>query len=164
MEHPRQLPVMLSPSLGPALVVGGGAVALRKTRSLVEAGFQVHVVAPAMDPGFQGLAGVRQTLAGFKPAHLAGAALVFACTHDRSINGDIGRRARAAGLPVLVADAGDEGTFSSPAVARHDGVTLAVSTGGADPGRARAIRDRLARALEQAAGDCPARRGADGRE
>ena len=150
---------MLSPSLGPAVVVGGGAVALRKAEALVEAGFEVRVFAPRIDPAFQGLANVRQTLEPFRPEHLAGAALVFACTDRREVNAEVGRLARAARMPVLVADAPHEGTFTSPAVARQEGLTLAVASGGVDPGRSRAIRDRLAAAFREAVAACPARRG-----
>jgi siroheme synthase-like protein len=159
MDSPKQLPVMLSPNLGPAVVIGGGAVALRKVRSLVEAGFAVRVIAPEIDPAFQGLAGVRQTLESFRPEHLDGAALVFACTNRREVNAEVGRKAREAGVPVLVADAAAESTFTSPAVAREDGLVLGVSTGGADPGRARDVKDRLAEAFASAAAARPSRRG-----
>ncbi|MBK6663896.1 MAG: NAD(P)-dependent oxidoreductase [Thermoflexaceae bacterium] len=45
----------VQPSAGVALVIGGGAVALRKVRSLVEAGFAVEVVAPVVRPEFAAL-------------------------------------------------------------------------------------------------------------
>lgn len=158
MEPVSQLPVMLNPTLGPAVVIGGGKVALRKVRGLADAGFEVWVIAPEIDPVFQTLAGVRQTLEKFRPGHLEGAALVFACTNRRDVNAEIGRRARKAGVPVLVADAADESTFTSPAVARHDGLILAIATGGTDPGRARDVRDQLTTGLAGAAADCPSRR------
>lgn len=158
MEAPKHLPVMLSPALGPAVVIGGGTVALRKVRGLVAAGFEVRTIAPEIDPAFQGLAGVRQTLEPFRPGHLHGAALVFACTDRREVNAEVGRLAREAGVPVLVADAAGESTFTSPAVARKDGMVLAVGTGGSDPGRARDVRDQLADAFSSVIEACPPRR------
>ena len=158
METPKHLPVMLSPALGPAVVIGGGAVALRKVQGLVEAGFEVTVIAPEIDSAFQGLAGVRQTLEPFRPGHLHGAALVFACTDRREVNAEVGRLACEAGIPVLVVDAAGESTFTSPAVARKGGMILAVGTGGSDPGRARDVRDQLADAFASATAACPSRR------
>jgi uroporphyrin-III C-methyltransferase/precorrin-2 dehydrogenase/sirohydrochlorin ferrochelatase len=53
------------------------------------------------------------------------------------------------------ADAAPDGTARTSAVARHDGVTVAVN-GGDDPSRAIALRDAIATALE--VGDLPTRR------
>ena len=63
-------PIFLALGDAPALVVGGGAVALRKTRQLLEAGCRVGVVASRCEPEFQPLisAGrVRWHVAGFEP-------------------------------------------------------------------------------------------------
>ena len=44
------LPIFLSLHRRPVVVVGGGNVALRKVTTLLEAGAQVTVIAPVLDP------------------------------------------------------------------------------------------------------------------
>ena len=137
----------VQPSAGVALVIGGGTVALRKVRSLAEAGFAMEVVSPAVRPEIAALPGVIVTRRAFEPEDVIGRALVFACTGDRDVNALAARAAGAAGVLVLVADAGDEGTFTSPAIFRDGDFALAVSTGGASPGLAVELRDRAVAAL-----------------
>ena len=137
----------LQPSLGRALVVGAGAVALRKVRALSEAEFEITVVAPRIDDGIRLAPHVRVVEREWQEGDLDGHALVFACTNLRDINRSIGEAARRRGLPVLVADRQEESTFFSPAVLRQGQVHIAVSTGGASPGLAKEIRSNIAEGL-----------------
>lgn len=138
----------LQPSLGRALVVGGGGVATRKVRGLVAAGFDITVVAPAIADAIRALAGVKSVERRFEPSDIDGHALAFACTDDRATNQLIGELARAHGIPVVVADRQAESTAFTPAVHRAGETTIAVSTGGRSPATAAAIRDTLAQHLD----------------
>ena len=139
----------IKPEAGPALVVGGGAVAARKTRTLVEGGFRVTVVAPELAEEIAALPGVETFLRQFEAADVGGQrwGLVFACTNNREVNRLVGELARQRGIPVLVADSQEESTFTSPATYRDGGLQVAVSTGGADPALARSIRERVVAAI-----------------
>ncbi|MCC7363428.1 MAG: hypothetical protein IT303_03575 [Dehalococcoidia bacterium] len=139
----------LQAAAGPALVIGGGAIALRKVRNLVEGGFEVVVVAPVVTAGLAG-PGVTVISRPFEGADITATprwSLVFACTDDRQVNRRAGELARAHGIPVVVADARDESTFFTPAVLRDGGAAVAVSTGGAGPALAAGLRDRIEAAL-----------------
>ena len=140
------LMVELQPSAGPALVVGGGAVAERKVRGLLEAGFRVTVVAPEIGEAIRA-AGVECRVRSFEARDIAGHAIVFACTDSREVNHAVGEAARAAGVLVVVADSQEESTFFTPAVHRDGDLVVAVSTGGASPALAMEVRDRIAAAL-----------------
>ncbi|MFN0094032.1 MAG: bifunctional precorrin-2 dehydrogenase/sirohydrochlorin ferrochelatase [Dehalococcoidia bacterium] len=141
--------VEILPSAGPALIVGGGAIALRKARNLAEGEFEITVVAPEVDPAVRQLPFVTVIEGPFSPDHLdlRRFALVLACTNDRAVNEDVGRLARARRLPVLVADAQEESTFFTPATIREGDLTIAVSTGGASPSLAREVRERIIASL-----------------
>lgn len=141
------LMVELQPSFGPALVVGGGPVALRKVRSLVEAEFATTVIAPAVSPGIRELPGVSIQERAYARGDCGSFAIVFACTGDRETNRRIGEECRAECIPVLVADAQDESTFFSPALHRDGDLVIAVSTGGAAPRLAQEIRDTVVEAI-----------------
>lgn len=136
----------LRPSLGPVLVVGGGSIGLRKARAAVDAGFEVTVVAPELEPEFATLK-VRCLRRSVEERDVVGKAVVFACTDDRETNRRVGEWARARGIPVVVADSAEESTAFSPAVHRDGDLLVAVSTNGAAPRLAQHVRDRIASAL-----------------
>ncbi|MEO6399113.1 MAG: bifunctional precorrin-2 dehydrogenase/sirohydrochlorin ferrochelatase [Tepidiformaceae bacterium] len=142
----------LLPEAGPALIVGGGKVALRKAKSLAEAEFQVVVIAPSILESIRLLPWVTLIEREFAATDLEESALfslVFACTDSRETNRAIGQLARAARIPVVVADRQAESTFFTPATLRDGDLAVAVSTGGASPRLATAIRTRIAAALGQ---------------
>lgn len=138
--------VELRPEAGPALVLGGGRVAARKVRGLVDGGFAVTVVAPEIGEAIRALAGITLEERAFAEGDIDRDprwALVYACTDRREVNRLAGALARPRGIPVLVADAQAESTFFSPATLRDGGLQVGVSTGGADPALARELRDRI---------------------
>jgi siroheme synthase-like protein len=140
----------LRPAAGPALVVGGGAVAARKVRNLAEAEFAITVIAPVVADEIRSRPFVTVIERAFEPGDLAlgyGFSVVFVCTDDREVNRTVGRLARAAKIPVVVADAQEESTFFTPATLRDGDLAVAVSTGGASPALARQIRERIVSAL-----------------
>lgn len=142
--------VELLPEAGPALIVGGGLVALRKARNLAEGEFRFTVVAPAVLDGFDVLPFAEIQRRPFEDSDMDAIppwALVFACTDDREVNRRVGELARARNIPVVVTDRQAESTFFTPATIRDGDVAVAVSTGGASPGLARMIRERIVAAL-----------------
>ena len=131
-----------------ALVVGGGAVATRKVRALLDSGARVHVVAPEVSADIDTWCGtdgeaVRVTRGSYAPEHVALATLVIAATDNPELNASVADDARAAGKLVNVSDAPELGDFATPAVHRSGDVVIAVGTGGVPKAAAR-IRDAIA--------------------
>jgi uroporphyrin-III C-methyltransferase/precorrin-2 dehydrogenase/sirohydrochlorin ferrochelatase len=147
-------PLLLDLTGRRVVVVGAGGVGARRARSLREAGADVFVVAPRVAEELSAL-GVSVAARAFKVSDLDGAWLAMACTDDRAVNAAVEAAARARQIFCVRADAAADGTARTAAVARHDGLTVAVN-GDADPGRAVALRDAIATAL--AAGELPTRR------
>ncbi len=142
--------IELRPEAGPALIVGGGAVALRKARNLAEGEFRIAVIAIEISDRLRQQPFVTVYERGFEDSDMDAAApwaLVFACTSDRAVNRRVGELARARNIPVVVTDAQDESTFFTPATIRDGDLAIAVSTGGASPSLAKAIRERIVAAL-----------------
>jgi uroporphyrin-III C-methyltransferase/precorrin-2 dehydrogenase/sirohydrochlorin ferrochelatase len=69
--------------------------------------------------------------------------IAFAATSDASVNRAVSREAKRRRIPVNVADSPEDCSFFLPAVFAGDGFTIAISTGGKNPGTARAIREFL---------------------
>ncbi|HYT10188.1 MAG TPA: NAD(P)-dependent oxidoreductase, partial [Mycobacteriales bacterium] len=110
-----------------AVVVGGGGVALRRARGLLDAGALVHVVAPAVLPELAA-AGVVVHPRPYGDGDLAGAWVVHACTDDPAVNAAVAAEAERRRVPCVRADSAAAGTARTPAVARAAGVVVAVST------------------------------------
>lgn len=149
---PREYPIVLTDtSRLSAVVVGGGAVGERKVRGLLEAGATVRLVSPTATPQLTAWAEegrITWARRAYESGDLTGASLAFAATSERSVNAKIARDAAAAGILCNVADAPEEGQFHVPAVHRSGGITIAVSSSGAAPARAVALRDAIARWLK----------------
>lgn len=139
----------------PVLVVGGGAVAARKVRALLDAGAAVSVLASdlgdemreRLDAGEIDWTGQR-----FAPASLEGFWLAFAATDDGALNHAVFEAGEARRVPVNVVDDRDHCRFISPAVIDRGPVQVAVSTGGESPILARAIRNWIEAILPQGLG------------
>jgi precorrin-2 dehydrogenase / sirohydrochlorin ferrochelatase len=144
-------PIVLDGAGISALVVGGGRVAERKIRSLLDAGARIHVVAPLVTAKIESLAtqsdALRVTRSTYLRNHIKGVTLVIAATDDPEVNATIASEARAAGLLVNVADRPELGDFITPAVHRSGEVVLAVSAGGV-PNAAARIRDSIGRVVD----------------
>jgi uroporphyrin-III C-methyltransferase/precorrin-2 dehydrogenase/sirohydrochlorin ferrochelatase len=136
------------------LVVGGGAVAARRVRALLEAGADVRVVAPSVAEDFPAVPVSRRV---FAAADVDGAWLVLACTG--TVDADVAVACEKRQVWCVRADDASQSPAWVPAVARVDDVVVSV-TAGRDPRRAVALRDTLSLSLE--VGDLPLRRGRAG--
>jgi siroheme synthase-like protein len=140
------IPLLVEGAALPVLVVGGGAVATRKTVALVASGARVRVVAPSVTPALRALtAEGRVTLSErrYEAGDVGDATLVVAATDDRETNAAIAADARRAHRLVNVADAPETGTFATMATHRSGPLVVGVSAGGV-PGAAARIRDAIA--------------------
>ncbi len=143
-------PVMLSLRGRPALVVGGGEVALRKIEGLLGEGACLTVVSPEVVKGIDELAG-RGALSlqrrPYRPGDVAGSTLVFAATDDRTVNARVFSDARDAGIWVNVADDPEYCTFHLPARVQRGSLQLTVASDGSAPFVVRRLRQLLERRL-----------------
>jgi siroheme synthase-like protein len=138
----KHYPIFLDLRGRSVLVVGAGKVALRKTRTLVEAGARVTVVAPEWEAEFEDLP-VRLLRRHFRATDLAGAMLVFAATDDRLVNHRVGVAAKGKGVFANIADSADECDFVVPARLQRGPVQVAVSSGGENPRLSAEMRRKL---------------------
>lgn len=130
------------------LVVGGGAVALRKVRGLLAAQSCIRLVAPEVLREADDLPGLQIFRERYRREHLEGCRLAIAATNDPAVNASVADDAKAAGILCCVTDDPEAGDFQVPAVVRRGPLTIAVGTGGASP----ALAARVRRVLESAVG------------
>ena len=141
-------PIMLDIEGKPCVVIGGGPVAERKARGLLEAGARVRVVSPKLTAGLEALAGEGKVEWRSKEADgsdLADAVLAFAAANVPEVNRRMTAAAREAGVPINAADEGMLGDFVLPAVLRRGRFVLTASASGAGP----ALASRVVRELAE---------------
>src|SRR5258708_269424 len=115
-----------------AVVVGGGAVALRRTRALVEAGALVTVIAPDVTSELAALP-VTLRRRRYRDGDLAGAWLVHAATDDPAVNAAVAAEADRERIWCVRADDGAASAARTPPVPRPGDITAAVTAGGGPP-------------------------------
>ncbi|HEY3851935.1 MAG TPA: siroheme synthase CysG, partial [Steroidobacteraceae bacterium] len=128
------------------LVVGAGAVALRKVQLLERAQAAITVVASQAAPELvERAAGgaLELRLREFASDDLEGARLVIAATSRRAVNRWVASLAEARGIPVNVVDDLGASRVIVPAIIDRDPVIVAVSSAGTSPVLARRLRERL---------------------
>jgi siroheme synthase-like protein len=131
----------------PCLLVGGGPVAARKAESLLDYGPELTVLAPEPSAEILALSQTRRITLLERPyggpADMAGAGLVLAATNNRDLNARVAEDARAAGIPVNVADDPSLCTFFFPALVRRGDLVAGISSSGACPRLTARLRERL---------------------
>jgi precorrin-2 dehydrogenase/sirohydrochlorin ferrochelatase len=123
-----------------AVVVGGGKVAERKVRLLINAGASVRLVSPNITGNIKNLVEkglIEHTGRNYRHGDLTGAFIVIAATSNTTLNTRIAQEARHL---VNVIDVPSEGNYIVPSVVKRGPLTIAISTEGASPAVSKAIR------------------------
>jgi precorrin-2 dehydrogenase/sirohydrochlorin ferrochelatase len=142
--------VLVDLSGRPCLVVGGGPVAERKVRGLLDVRADVTVIAPHATEELARLAaedGVRWQQRSFGPGDVGRAPewwFVVAATDRPEVNRQVVEAATAVGTWANNATSANGGPAALPALHRRGDLTVAVSTGGVHPGAAGWFRDLVA--------------------
>jgi precorrin-2 dehydrogenase/sirohydrochlorin ferrochelatase len=145
------LPLLLHLGGRRCVVVGGGPVGTRRATRLGEHGAEVVVISPQITPGIAALhergAVAEIHRREYASGDLDGCLMAVAATSERTVNAQVARDARVAGVLCNVADAPSEGDVTVPASASRGRLTMAVATAGASPIAAGIARDRALAAL-----------------
>lgn len=142
----RFFPAFLRMDGKDSLVVGGGAVALRKVASLIAGGARVVVVSPEVRREIIETPGVEIMRATYDPSmmHTGNRRwwMVFAATSNEMVNRQVCADAQAAGIWACNCGVPDDGDMVSPASRQVGAITIAVSTGGGSPSLAASLADQ----------------------
>lgn len=139
-------PVLLDISGKLCVVIGGGSVAERKVRALLESEAVVRLVSPEVTGELSFLADqgrIEWRKSSYSGDDLDGALLVFAATDNRDVQELVSRHAVENGQLLNVVDDPERCSFHVPATVRRGDLTLAVSTNGKSPAVAARIRQQL---------------------
>lgn len=149
MDH---LPIFCQLRDRDCLLVGGGDVAERKARLLLDAGARLTVNALEFAPQFHvwAEAGMLALVEGeFDTTLLDKSWLAIAATDDDAVNHHVSEEAEKRRIFCNVVDAPKQASFIMPSIIDRSPLMVAVSSGGASPVLARLLREKLESLLPQ---------------
>ncbi|MFN8373182.1 MAG: bifunctional precorrin-2 dehydrogenase/sirohydrochlorin ferrochelatase [Anaerolineae bacterium] len=152
MMNTSGYPVLLKLEGRRCVVVGGGKVALRKTRGLLQAGAKVSIISPKLDAELMALVSKERIellqseyaqgmLAQLQPL------LVFAATNSAAVNRLVVEEAQTLNMLAAAVDDSSDSDFSNMAVLRRGGITIGISTQGASPALSAHLKEVVAGAV-----------------
>ena len=140
------LPLFFQLQNKPCLIVGGGHIALRKSKILLKAGAIIDVVALEILPELERLSiesGGKCFRAPYSTDYLDKKFLIIAATDKDGINAQVSADAHECHVPVNVVDNPDLCSVILPAIIDRSPVLIAVSSGGKSPVLTRLLRGKI---------------------
>jgi siroheme synthase-like protein len=142
---PRVFPLFFPIAGKRVLIIGGGNIALRRVRAILQFDCRIHIIAREVCAGLEGIIAHNGERVGverraFSPGDCAAGErplFVVAATNSRAVNHAAAGECAAWNIPVSVADCKEESTFYFPAVVVHDTIIVGISSGGRDHGAVR---------------------------
>jgi precorrin-2 dehydrogenase/sirohydrochlorin ferrochelatase len=138
------------------LVVGAGAIAEQKLGGLLNAGADIHIVAPSANPSIRALAAdnrLRWSQRGYVDFDLDGVVLVVAATGNPEVNERVYREADSRGILCNAVDEPERCHFYYPAIVQRGDLQIAISTAGHSPALAQRIRQELEQRFDETYGE-----------
>ena len=139
-------PIFLEIAARRTVVVGGGAVAVRKAQSLLAAGARLVVVADRISDMMTALcmdSNAELIKSKYSKDYLVGAVLVIAATNNRQLNRKIHKDCQELETLCNVVDEPELCDFFVPAVVKRGDLQIAIGTEGQCPAYAGHIRKKL---------------------
>jgi len=141
-------PIFLELAGRRAVVIGGGAVAVRKAQGLLAAGARLVVVAEHVDDMLTALCARSEAelvRSKYSKNYLAGAVLAIAATNNQQLNKQIYKDCQELEILCNVVDQPELCDFFVPAVVKRGSLQIAIGTEGYCPAYAGHLRKKLER-------------------
>lgn len=148
----KYFPLFVSLEEKEILVVGGGTIASRRIRALLPFGGRLTVIAPEVSDFIKEAAAEGELVwkqEAYTREALRYADLVLACTDDPELNGEVYSVCKCLGIPVNVCSDRRKCDFYFPGIVARDNVVIGVTAGGTDHRKAREVREKIERLLEE---------------
>ncbi|WP_086349738.1 precorrin-2 dehydrogenase/sirohydrochlorin ferrochelatase family protein [Candidatus Enterococcus clewellii] len=135
-------PIMLDLKDKTIVIIGGGRIALRKTKALLQAGGRVVVVAPMHDEEFESLENVALIKRPYRTGDCKEAHLIFACTDSKVINQQIVEEAEPWQW-VNDCSKKENSDFFNMSIIQHETGVVAFSSNGQSPVETKKLKQEI---------------------
>ena len=151
-ERKKFFPLFVDISGKKALIAGGGKIAERRIKILLDYGADISVIAPEVSEYIENAASLG-TIRLFKRKYKEGDItdltpyLVIAATDDRQVNHEIAMEAKNLNINVSVADCREECTFFFPAIADNGSFLAGLVSKDGDHSGVKKMAEKIRKAL-----------------
>jgi precorrin-2 dehydrogenase / sirohydrochlorin ferrochelatase len=137
-----------------AVIAGGGDVAFRKVKGLLEAGAKIRIVAPEIQKNIidlqrQNPESIEIIKREYRHGDIKGAYIVFTATGNPDVNKAVFKETEEKRILMNSSDDPENCSFYVPSVGRKGSLVLAVSTSGASPAMAAKLRRSIEKSLPE---------------
>lgn len=142
----KYYPVMLDIINKTCIIIGGGSVATRKVKTLMEYKANIIIISDKLSDELKYIVKNNNLIwkkKKYSDEDLDGAFLVFAATDDQEVNNTIYKRAKAQNILINIVDAHEKCTFIVPSKIEQGDLTIAISTNGKSPMLTKKIKEDL---------------------
>ncbi len=142
----RYYPVLVDLKDKRCLVVGGGRVALRKIRRLLECQARVFVVAQTLVEELKNMVSqgkIAYLGSEYKTEYLKGTFLLIGATDDEELNLRLSQEANEKGILCNIVDQPEKCNFIVPSLVTKGDLIITISTSGKSPALARRLRQEM---------------------
>ena len=154
MKTKRYFPMFIDLSDKNVVVVGGGNIATRRVKTLLQFTRNVTAIAPKVTEELRGLgtAGyVNLITRPVKRSDFQTAYMVIAATNDWKLNDESYRVCKEEGIYVNIADDKSKCDFYFPGIYMKDEMVVGITASGLDHHKAKKVRIAIQKAMEEAA-------------
>ena len=141
------------------LVIGGGSIATRKVRLILDAHANVSVIATQLSEELLELVSdhkIQHIDREFVAGDTQSFCLVISASHEDAINTLVSKEAQLNNIPVNVVDQPELCSFIFPAIIDRSPITIGISSGGVAPVLSRLLRAKLETLLPHRLGNLAA--------
>ena len=139
-------PILINVQKFPCLIVGGGVIASRKVKSLLEYNADITVLSPKISTSiheFYKKGKIRLIKHAYSKEFLYGFKIVFCATNSRELNQAVHDDCESEGIFINVADNPPLCDFILPANIKRGDLTISISSQGKAPFYTRAMKKKL---------------------
>ena len=146
MEKKTHFPLFINTKDKKVLVIGGGEIAFRRIKTLLEFDFLITVISLNIKQEIKALP-IKYIETEFNEKYIEDYFFVLACTNDDDINKEIVKKAREKGILANSCSNKNDCDFFFPAIITEDKVTIGIVGVGTDHSHTKQIKEKLLEVL-----------------
>lgn len=141
-------PIMIELENKKIIIVGGGEVAFRKCKKLLEFGARVIVVSPEIDDNLKKLKtnyvdDLNFIYDIYRKEYIVDSFLVIAATSCKDVNKEIVEDSKELSILVNSVDGREDSDFITTSIINNDNLTISICSGGSFPALSKKIRKEM---------------------
>lgn len=152
MKKKSYFPMFVDLSDKNVVIVGGGNIATRRVKTMLQFTRNVKVIAPKMTEELLELGRTSYAEVIVRPvkrSDFSFAYMVIAATNDRKLNDEIYRVCKEEGIYVNIADDREKCDFQFPGIFKQEDLVVGLMTNGLDTKTARKVHVAIEEALTE---------------